>query len=79
LGQDRDGMDLKTAVSGRDRLGWDFLGNVSEFYGIFWDYKILFDYVAFIHYESEHLWSLILLSRDKQNFTLSTCGLYSCC
>jgi hypothetical protein len=72
-------MDLKTAVLGRDRLGWDFLGIVLGFIGIFRDYKILFDYAAFIHYESEHLRSLISLSRDKQNCTLSTCGLYSCC
>jgi hypothetical protein len=27
-------MDLKTAVSRRDRLGWDFLGIVSGFFGI---------------------------------------------
>jgi hypothetical protein len=79
FGRDRDRMDLKTLVSGRDRSGWDFLGIVSGLFGIFWDYKILFNYAAFVHCESEHLWSLILLLTDKQNCTLSTCGLYSCC
>jgi hypothetical protein len=40
FGRDRDAMDPKTAVSGRDWSGWDFLGIVSGFFGIFWDYKI---------------------------------------
>jgi hypothetical protein len=34
FGRDRDGMNLKTAVLGRDRSGWDFLGIVSGFIGI---------------------------------------------
>jgi hypothetical protein len=55
FGRDQDGMDLKTAVLGRDRSGWDCIGIVSGFFGIFQDYKILFDYAAFIKYESEHL------------------------
>jgi hypothetical protein len=37
FGRDRDGMDLKTAVSGRDRKGWNFLGIVLGFLGIFRD------------------------------------------
>jgi hypothetical protein len=55
FGRDWAGMDLKTAVSGRVRSGWDFLWIVSGCFGIFQDYKILFDYLAFIHYESKHL------------------------
>jgi hypothetical protein len=42
FGRDRDGMDLKTAVSGRDWSGWDFLGIFSRFFGIFRVYEILF-------------------------------------
>jgi hypothetical protein len=34
FGQGWDGMDLKTAVSGHDRLGWDFLGIVLGLFGI---------------------------------------------
>jgi hypothetical protein len=34
FGRDRDGMNQKTAVSGQDRSGWDFLGIVSGFFGI---------------------------------------------
>jgi hypothetical protein len=79
FGRDRDGMDLKTSVLGQYRLGWYFFGIESGLFGIFRDYKILFDYAAFIHYESEHLWSLISFLTYKQNCTLSTCGLYSCC
>jgi hypothetical protein len=40
VGRDRDGMDLKTEVLGRDRLGWDFLRIVSGFFGTFRNYKI---------------------------------------
>jgi hypothetical protein len=71
--RDRDGMDLKTSVLGRDRLGCNFFGIVLGFSGIFRDFKILFEY-AFIHYESEHLWSLIFLLTDNKNCSLSTCG-----
>jgi hypothetical protein len=54
FGRDRDRMNLKTAVSARDWSGSDFLGIVSGFHGIFWDYKILvfsFDFVGFIYYD----------------------------
>jgi hypothetical protein len=54
FGRDRDGMNLKTAVSGRDRSGWDFVGIVSGFFGIFRDYKMFvfsFDFAAFIHFD----------------------------
>jgi hypothetical protein len=47
-------MDLKTSVSGQDQSGWDFLGIVLVFFGIFRDYKILFssfNFAAFIHYD----------------------------
>jgi hypothetical protein len=47
-------MDLKTAVTGREQSGWDFLGIVSGYVGIFWDHKILFssfNFAAFIHYD----------------------------
>jgi hypothetical protein len=47
-------MNLKTAVSGRDRSGWDFVGIVSGFFGIFRDYKMFvfsFDFAAFIHFD----------------------------
>jgi hypothetical protein len=47
FGRDRDGMDPKTAVSGRDWSGWDFLGIVLGFFGIFRDYKILFFFFGF--------------------------------
>jgi hypothetical protein len=50
FGRDWDGMDLKTAVWGRDRSGWFFSG----FFEIFWDYKILFlpfNFAVFIHYD----------------------------
>jgi hypothetical protein len=32
FGRDRDEMDLKTAVSGRDRSGWDFLRIILGFF-----------------------------------------------
>jgi hypothetical protein len=42
FGRDRDAMDPKTAVSGRDRSGWDFLGIVSGFFRICLGYDFFF-------------------------------------
>jgi hypothetical protein len=46
IGRDRDGKDLKTSVSGRDRSGWDFLGIVSGFFG---DFSIISNKIIHMH------------------------------